>query len=71
MIAPFGSGCMQLVGVFKDLGAPQAAIGATDIAMRQYLPPDMLAFTVTKPMFERLAVARRAELPLRSPSGRD
>jgi hypothetical protein len=55
VIAPFGSGCMQLVGVFEDLGVPQAAIGATDIAMRQYLPPDILAFTVTKPMFERLA----------------
>ena len=55
MIAPFGSGCMQMVGVFKDLGAPQAAIGSTDIAMRQYIPPDILAFTVTKPMYERLA----------------
>ena len=55
VIAPFGSGCMQLIGVFKDLEAPQAAIGATDIAMREYLPPDVLAFTVTKPMFERLA----------------
>jgi hypothetical protein len=55
VIAPFGSGCMQLIGVFEDLAVPQAAIGATDIAMRQYLPPDVLAFTVTKPMFERLA----------------
>ena len=54
-ISPFGSGCMQLIGVFKDLDVPQAAIGATDIAMRQYLPPDVLAFTVTKAMFERLA----------------
>ncbi|MDD4857440.1 MAG: DUF169 domain-containing protein [Candidatus Krumholzibacteria bacterium] len=55
VISPFGSGCMQLVGVFKDLGAPQAAIGGTDMAMRQYLPPDILAFTVTKSMYERLA----------------
>ncbi len=55
VIAPFGSGCGQMIGVFKDLGAPQAAIGSTDIAMRQYLPPDIIAFTVTKPMFERLA----------------
>lgn len=53
-IAPFGSGCMQLVTSFQDLDVPQAVIGATDIAMRQYLPPDMLAFTVTVPMFERL-----------------
>lgn len=55
VISPFGSGCGQLIGVFEDLGVSQAAIGATDIAMRRHLPPDALAFTVTKPMFERLA----------------
>ncbi|MFH1680042.1 MAG: DUF169 domain-containing protein [Candidatus Eisenbacteria bacterium] len=54
VLAPFGSGCMQLVTLFEDLGAPQAVIGATDIAMRQHLPPDLLAFTATKPLFERL-----------------
>jgi hypothetical protein len=54
VIAPFGSGCSQLVALFEDLSTPQAVIGATDIAMRQYLPPDVLAFTVTKPLFERL-----------------
>lgn len=54
VLAPFGSGCMQLVPLFKDFSIPQAMIGATDIAMRQYLPPDLLAFTVTKSMFERL-----------------
>jgi hypothetical protein len=45
---------MQLVPLFEALDRPQAIIGATDIAMRQYLPPDLLAFTVTRPMFERL-----------------
>lgn len=54
VIAPFGSGCIQLVGLFDALDIPQAVTGATDIAMRQYLPPDILAFTVTKPMFEQL-----------------
>jgi hypothetical protein len=54
VIAPFGSGCMQLAPLFEDLGIPQAIIGATDIAMRQFLPLDILAFTVTKPMFEQL-----------------
>jgi hypothetical protein len=54
VIAPFGSGCSQLVALFDDLTVPQAVVGATDIAMRQHLPPDILAFTVTKPMFERL-----------------
>jgi len=50
VIAPFGSGCSQL-NPFRDSMIAQASIGATDIAMRQYLPADILAFTVTKPMF--------------------
>jgi len=54
VMAPFGSGCMELLPLFEDLSVPQAMIGATDIAMRHSLPPDRLAFTVTKPMFERL-----------------
>ena len=54
VIASFGSGCMELAPLLADLETPQAIIGATDIAMRQYLPPDILAFTVTRPMFERL-----------------
>jgi hypothetical protein len=54
VIAPFGAGCMQLLNVFADLTIAQAAIGATDIAMRQHLPPDIMAFTVTKPMFAEL-----------------
>jgi hypothetical protein len=54
VIAPFGSGCMLMISLFEDLSVPQAIIGATDIAMRKYLDPDLMAFTVTKPMFERL-----------------
>lgn len=54
VISPFGSGCMELLPLFEDLDRPQAIIGATDIAMRQYLPTQILAFTVTKPMFEQL-----------------
>ena len=51
---PFGSGCSELVVTFRDLDKPQAAIGATDIAMRDQLPPNVLGFTVTLPMFARL-----------------
>jgi hypothetical protein len=54
VIAPFGSGCMELVSLFEALNIAQAVIGATDIAMRQHLPPDILAFTVTKPLFAQL-----------------
>jgi hypothetical protein len=53
LIAPFGSGCMQLIP-FRDLSIPQAALGATDIAMRRYLPPDILTVSVTRSMFRRL-----------------
>ena len=51
---PFGSGCSELVACFRDLGQPQAVIGGTDIAMRDGLPPGLLAFTVTVPMYEDL-----------------
>ena len=44
----------QLVSLFEDLSVPQALIGTTDIAMRKHLPPNILAFTVTVPMFEQL-----------------
>ena len=54
MTVPFGSGCSELVVTFRDLGKPQAAIGGTDIAMRNQLPPDVFGFTVTIPMFARL-----------------
>lgn len=54
VVAPFGSGCSQLVSLFEDLGSSQAVIGATDIAMRQFLPPDILAITVTRPLFDQL-----------------
>jgi hypothetical protein len=53
VLAAFGSGCRELIP-FKDFGLAQASIGATDIAMRQHLPPDILAFSVTRSMFGRL-----------------
>jgi hypothetical protein len=62
---PFGSGCGQLAAVLGDPDSeePRAAIGATDVAMREHLPPDLLAFTVNKPMFEQLcALDRRSVL---------
>jgi hypothetical protein len=53
VIAPFGSGCMQLLP-FEDLTIAQASIGTTDIAMRQHIPSDILSYTVTKSMFKQL-----------------
>ncbi len=54
VMAPFDSGCGQLIASFQDLNKPDAIIGAMDIAMRKYLPLDIIAFTVTKPMYELL-----------------
>jgi hypothetical protein len=54
VIVPFGSGCMQILSLFKDLDAPQAIVGALDQAMRKHLKPWMLIFTATKLMFEQL-----------------
>ena len=57
IITAFGSGCGQLAAILGDLDTdlPKAAIGGTDMAMREHLPPDILAFTVNKPMFEQLS----------------
>jgi hypothetical protein len=52
--APFGSGCMQLAGLFRNFASPSAIIGMTDIAARKYIPANLLAFTVTRAMFENL-----------------
>ena len=54
VLAPFGPGCGLMLSLFPDLGRAQAVIGATDLAMRQHLPPDLLSFTVTVPMLARL-----------------
>jgi hypothetical protein len=45
-----------LAALFRsfDSDVPKAIIGATDIAMRHHLPPDILALTVNKPMFRQL-----------------
>jgi hypothetical protein len=52
LMAPFGSGCGQMLPLFPNLSRPKALIGAADIVMRGLLPADRLAFTVTLPMFD-------------------
>jgi hypothetical protein len=54
IISPMGSGCMQMLPLLKDLDFPQALIGSMDIVMRHFLPPEIIAFTVTLPMFKQL-----------------
>ena len=45
---------MQLIPLFDNLNIPQAIIGGTDMAMRKYIPANIMALTVTKSMYKRL-----------------
>ncbi len=51
---PFGSGCMQLLSLVPESIVPKAIIGASDLAMRKYLPKEIMAFTVNTSMFDKL-----------------
>lgn len=50
----FGSGCMEMLTLLEGKTGPRGIVGATDMAMRNNLPPDKLAFTVNKDLFENL-----------------
>jgi hypothetical protein len=50
----FGSGCMEMLTLLEGKTGPHGIVGATDMAMRNNLPRDIMAFTVNKPMFEDL-----------------
>lgn len=52
--APFGSGCSLLWRALTDDGQDRAVLGATDIAMRRHLPPDILTLSVTPQRFEQM-----------------
>jgi hypothetical protein len=54
VLSEFGSGCMEILSLMESSKGPGAIIGATDMAMRHNLQPNLLAFTVNKPMFENL-----------------
>jgi len=56
IITAFGSGCGQMASLLGDSDSdiPRSVIGATDMAMREHIPSDILAFTVNKPMYKQL-----------------
>jgi hypothetical protein len=54
VIADYGSGCMEMLTHVVRFEEPKAIIGTTDMAMRRYIPSDLLGFSVNKPMFELL-----------------
>jgi len=50
--APFSSGCGMLWEVFNNHQKDRAVIGCTDIAMRKYVPPEIMCLTVSPQRFE-------------------
>ena len=54
VFAPFSSGCGLMLREVESVGGKRAVIGCTDIAMRKYLPPEMMCLTVSPGMFERM-----------------
>ena len=60
---PFGAGCSGLVVPFRDLAAPQAVIGGTDVAMRDGLPPRSARVQRNAAALRPAVRARRRELP--------
>ena len=51
VVAPFGSGCSLLWRSVEDHAGQKAVIGGTDIAMRKYLPPNIIVLTVSPQLF--------------------
>ncbi len=52
--APFSSGCGLLWRDLINQERDRPLIGCTDMAMRKYLPPEILCLTVTPQRFERM-----------------
>ena len=53
--APFSSGCgMIWRSVIEDADWDPAVIGCTDLAMRRYVPPEIISLTVSPARFEQM-----------------
>jgi len=52
--APFSSGCGMMWEVFGSFDRDRAVVGCTDIAMRQYIPPQIMSLSVSPERFERM-----------------
>jgi len=52
--APFSSGCGLLWRDVENQDRDRPVIGCTDIAMRKYLPPEILCLSVTPERFEEM-----------------
>lgn len=52
--APFSSGCGLMWRELISFDRDRAIIGCTDIAMRKYLPPEILCLTVSPTRFQKM-----------------
>lgn len=52
--APFSSGCGLLLRDLESQERERAVLGCTDIAMRKYLPPEILCLSISPGHFERM-----------------
>jgi hypothetical protein len=52
--APFSSGCGLLWRELENMEEDRPVIGCTDMAMRKYIPPEMLCLTVSPARFEKM-----------------
>lgn len=53
-VAPFSSGCGLMLRELENQEEDRAVIGATDIAMRKYIPAHLLCLTVSPARFDRM-----------------
>jgi hypothetical protein len=54
VVAPFSSGCGLMLRELEGQDRERAVVGSTDIAMRKYIPADMLSLSVLPPLFARM-----------------
>jgi len=52
--APFSSGCGLLWRSLGERGRDRPVLGGTDIAMRRYMPPEILTLSVSPERFEQM-----------------
>jgi hypothetical protein len=52
--APFSSGCGLMLRELENADGDAPIIGSTDMAMRKYLPPEIVSLTVSPARFEKM-----------------
>jgi hypothetical protein len=56
-VAPFSSGCGLMWRSLHEFDEDKVIIGCTDLAMRRYIPPEIMSITVSPARLERMTQA--------------